>query len=249
MQTGVAATEIGKRFIDKAAEIMEKLGELDELADEYSSAASRQLSLACVPLFTPMLSESLELLMQNNPGAKIDISEKKSKEIMYDVLHNVIDIGFMVINPDLLNEPELKYDILLESDVYVCVNKKTPLASMKCLTPELLRNQSIVSYNCNIIDWLNYYFNDQSFQYSVATNNLDYMKQRIIHASAISIVPELVIQSNHFLASGEIEAIPLWLNDEVFKMQVVSVKLKKNKTNRLSRELLKKINVILHPDG
>ncbi|MDF2725344.1 MAG: hypothetical protein K0Q59_5021, partial [Paenibacillus sp.] len=35
----------------------------------------------------------------------------------------------------------------------------------------------------------------------------------------------------------------------VFKMQVASVKLKKNKATRLARELLKKINVILHPIG
>lgn len=249
LQTGVSPTETGKRFIDKANEIMGKLQEFDDLAEQYSNAINKKMTLACVPLFTPILSESLELLMRDNAHSQIDITEKKSKEIMHDVMHGAIDIGFMVVNPDLINEPGLKYNILLESDVYVCVNRNSPLANEERLVPEQLLNQSIVSYNCNIIDWLNFYFNDQSFQYSVATNNLEYMKQKISHASAISIIPELIINTFNFLGNGDIVAIPLMLNGQVFKMQVASVRMKKGSPSRISRELLKRVNLVLQTSG
>jgi LysR family transcriptional activator of glutamate synthase operon len=243
LQTGVTPTETGKRFIDKANEILDKMQEFEELTEECSNATSSKISLACVPLFTPILSESLELLMKDNPQPQIDITEKKSKEIMQDVMHNAIDIGFMVVNPDLMNESDLKYDVLLESDMYVCVNKNISLANLERLYPEDLLNQSLISYNCNMVDWLNFYFNDNSFQYSLVTNNLDYIKRKVSQDSVISIIPELIIKNHNFLANGDIKAIPLLLNDQAFKIQVASVRLKKHTLSRIARDLLKNVKL------
>ncbi|WP_176706151.1 LysR family transcriptional regulator [Paenibacillus hemerocallicola] len=245
LQTGVAPTETGKRFIEKANEILEKMQEFDELIEECSGSANNKISLACVPLFTPILSESLELLMKNNPQSQIDITEKKSKEIMQDVMHHAIHIGFMVVNPDLMSERDLKYDVLLESDMYVCVNKSTPLANRERLYPEDLLNLSLISYNCNMVDWLNFYFNDDSFQYSLVTNNLDYIKRKVSQDSVISIIPELIISNHNFLANGDIVAVPLLLNDQPFKMQVASVRLKKHTLSRIARDLLQNVKLSL----
>ncbi|WP_135548402.1 LysR family transcriptional regulator [Paenibacillus cymbidii] len=238
LQSGVTPTETGKRIIAKADEILEQLQEFDEWIEECKGAASNKISLACVPLFTPILSESLELLMQNNPKLQIDITEKKSKEIMQDVMQHVIHVGFMVVNPNLTKEPDLKCNVLLESNMYVCVNKRNLLADREQLYPEDLLNLSLISYNCNMVDWLNYYFNDDSFQYSVVTNNLDYIKRKVAQDAAISIIPELVIRNHNFLENGNIAAVKLMLNDQPFKMQVASVRLKKYALPRIVRDLL-----------
>jgi DNA-binding transcriptional LysR family regulator len=187
--------------------------------------------------------------MKDNPQSQVDITEKKSKEIMQDVMHNAIDIGFMVVNPDLMNESDLKYDVLLESDMYVCVNKNISLANLERLYPEDLLNQSLISYNCNMVDWLNFYFNDDSFQYSLVTNNLDYIKRKVSQDSVISIIPELIIKNHNFLANGDIRAIPLLLNDQAFKMQVASVRLKKHTLSRIARDLLKNIKLTIQTNG
>jgi LysR family transcriptional activator of glutamate synthase operon len=249
LQTGVSPTETGKRFIEKANEVLDKMQEFEELTEQLSNASSKKISLACVHLFTPILSESLEMLMKDNPQLHIDVAEKKSKEIMQDVIHNTIDIGFMVVNPDLLKEQDLKSDVLLESDMYVCVNKNSTLSEMEQLYPEDLLNQNLISYNCNMVDWLNFYFNDNSFQYSLVTNNLDYIQSKISQNSAISIIPELIIRNHHFLRKGDIIAIPLRLNDQSFKMQVASVRLKKHTLSRIAADLLKKTKLTIHTNG
>jgi DNA-binding transcriptional LysR family regulator len=48
LQTGVTPTETGKRFIDKANEILDKMQEFEELTEECSNATSRKISLALV---------------------------------------------------------------------------------------------------------------------------------------------------------------------------------------------------------
>lgn len=239
-RTGAIPTSVGKQLVSKAEEIIEKLQDFKEIVEEHSSNADKTIKLATVPMFLVILSQSLELLMNDNQHTQIDITEKSSKEIIHDVRQHMIDVGFMVLNKELESDKELDYKVLMEAKTYVCVNKNSPLAGKEYLTPEDVIDERIVIYNGSIKEWFSYYFdNNESFKYSIITNNIETIKGSIAKGSAISFLSELTIKNHDFLTTGDIVAIPLLLHGNQIKMQIAWVKLKKNKFSTASKQLLK----------
>jgi LysR family transcriptional activator of glutamate synthase operon len=241
LPSGTIPTETGAQLIDKAKGVLNKLQELNELAEEFRHTGSgKKMTLACIPMFLPMLSEALEILAVSHPHTRIDIAEKSSKEILWDVRNHVIDLGFMVVNNDIKADSQLYCKALLETDAFVCVNKNSPLASRKYLHPEDVIDQKIAIYNGSMFDWFNIYFNgNESIQYSFVTNNLQSIKRKISQGSVISILSELTIQHQGILESGDIVTIPFVLENRNFKMQIASVQLKQTSSSAISKSLLK----------
>lgn len=237
-RTGVTPTETGVQLIHKAKEILNKLQEFKELAEESGTANKQKINIACVPMFSQLLSESLELLMNEDPNTRVDIMEKNSRDIINDVRQNTIDVGFTVVNDSMISDPKLKYSILLETVVYVCINKQSPLIHKGYLRPEDLLDQKIVIYNGSMIDWFSSYFKEnQSIQYSIVTTNLESIKRKISQGAVISILSGLTIKNHGFLTSGNLVALPLFIHDQIFKMQIASVRLKQPLPSKISKNL------------
>jgi LysR family transcriptional activator of glutamate synthase operon len=239
-RTGIIPTSPGEQLIRKANEVISKLQEFSDIVDELSAMANRKIKLETVPMFMLILSQSLELLMNENPHTEIDITEKSSKEIIQDVRQNTIDIGFVVLNSEVKNDSELDYQVLMEATTYVCVNKNSPLAGKEYLTPEDVIDQRIVIYNGSIKEWFSHYFDKHHpITYSIITNNIETIKGAVARGSAISFLSELTVKNHAFLESGDIVAIPLLLRGSEVKMQIARVKLKKSAFSKTSKELLK----------
>ncbi|MED1824898.1 LysR family transcriptional regulator [Brevibacillus agri] len=239
-RTGIVPTAVGLELIRKGNEIINKLEEFKAIAEEHSSRANQRITLATVPMFMFILTKSLESFMNDHPHTQVDIAEKSSKEIIHAIRQNTIDMGFLVLNDEIKNDPELEYNVLMETNTYVCVNRLSPLAANEYLTPEDVVDQKIVIYNGSIKDWFSNYFHDSEyFKYSIITNNIETIKASVIKGSSISFLSELTIRHHAFLKSGEIVAVPLVMHGKEIKMHIAWVKVKKNPFSKTSKELLK----------
>lgn len=249
-RAGIVPTPAGLKLIQKATEIINKVHEFKEIADEYGIKAKQDIKLASVPMFMLILNHSLEIIMSENPFTQIDVAEKSSKEIIYEVRQNIVDIGFLILNDEIRNDPELEYQVLTTSNTFVCIKKDSPLAQKAALTPEEVVDQRIVIYNGSIKEWFRNYFNDSDyFKYSLVTNNIESIKSRVINGTSISFLSELTINNHSFLDSGEIVAVPLLMNGKQIKMQIAWVKKKKDALTKTTKDLLRHLKQDIEKNG
>lgn len=238
LRSGVIATDIGRELIHKAREVLDKANEFQQLADDYQQHSPLKLSLACVPMFTRLLSEALETFLSGYPAMRIEMTEKNSKDILHDLRSEHIDIGIMILNPHVQDDPRLKHTILMDTTIYGCVNRNSPLAERRSLTPEDLLAHPIVSYNGSMMEWLNQYLSkESSLQYTIVTNNMESIKRKIAQSSAVSLLSELTIDNHAFLAGGDIIAIPLYVHKQPFSQQLAMVRNHQVPSTKIARDL------------
>ena len=238
-RTGLEPTEAGERLIQKASEILGLIQEFHAMAAECGNVRNHNITIACIPMLTQIVSASLEELSFIHSDLRATLDEKNSRDSLADVRNHTVDIGFMVVNQDLIEDPQLNYTILLETDIYVCVNASSPLATRKSLRPEDLRSQTVVSYNGTIMDWFDTYFQSgDPLRYSFVTTNLESIKRNIARGTALSILSALSIELHGFLENNEIVAIPLITRDQIISMQIAAVTSNHTPVSRLTKQLL-----------
>jgi len=240
LRTGIEPTEIGREVIRKAGEILCVVQEIREMAGDFSALSNNRLSIGCVPMFSQMLSEAIDKILSRRSDVQINVSEKNSKETLQDVRNREVDIGILAVNDDLMKDPQLKCRVLLTTEMFVCVNKNSALAGQTSLSPERLKDQTIVSYKGSIIDRLERYFqNGTSLKYAVVTTNFETIKRSVTRGVAISILSGLTIRHQGFLLGGDIVAVPLVSEGQAVEMRIAWVTLRENSLPRMARNLLK----------
>lgn len=238
-RTGLQPTKIGIELINKAEEIQQKLKEFHDIVDIQKTLTQQQLKLASVPMFMSYLSQPLSLLAQKNPQINIEVIEKNSQEIVQDIKQDVINIGFLILTNDTMEDKELDVHVLLEARTYVCVNKKSPLSVKEYLTPEDLIDQRIVMYKGTMIKTIQEHLNrDLELNFSFETNNLDIIRRTIEESSSVSILSELTLKSHSYMSSQEIIPIPLVLRGQQAKMMIGWIRAKKSNISKIATGLL-----------
>ncbi|AQT83374.1 LysR family transcriptional regulator [Paenibacillus larvae subsp. pulvifaciens] len=145
---GAIPTAEGKMIIRKAHEILLQVKELKEEAQIYSNTLKGELKIASIPGPMHVLIDIIAKFKKDHPKVKIKIYEKAQNEILDDLQHGIIDIGFIALS-DLLWEKhaDFLFEKLLEVKIVVGVNKNSPLAIEKAITPEQLMHQTLVLYD------------------------------------------------------------------------------------------------------
>ena len=137
-------------------------------------------------------------------------------------------------------DAQLEYKVILETDMYVCVNRNSLLARQAQLRPEDLQDQTVAGYQGSMIDWFNQYFQGNgALRYSIIATNLESIKREVSRGAAISILSELTIVHHGFLANGEIIAVPLVSGDRAIRLQVALVKLRRTSLSKTAKRLLR----------
>lgn len=239
---GVTPTELGAQLIIKAEEVNQKLQEFDEIVTNNHASMNQTLRLATIPMFTSILPQPLRILSQTYPTITIKMIEKNSLEIIEDIKQGIVDLGFVLLNDEIIKDKELDCRVLLETAFFVCVNKSSPLSTKSFIEPEDLLNIRIVMYTGAMLKLIQSGIqNDLPLQFSFETNNLDIIRNTIEMDSYVSILSELTINNNGYRTSDEILSIPLMLNGKQDKMVIGLVSSKSNKISSTYKELIKLI--------
>lgn len=211
---GAIPTTEGKMIIRKAHEILLQVKELKDEAQIYSNTLRGELNIATIPGPMHVLIDIIANFKKDHPKVKIKIYEKAMNEILDDLQQGTIDIGFIALSDQNWEKhTDFLFEKLLEVKIVVGVNKNSPLALQKAITPEQLVNQTLVLYDderirSNIIDTFSQYGelnilfstnNTQAIQNAVkqelgVTIKFDYLFSNDVQHEQKEIVPiELII--------------------------------------------------------
>lgn len=239
---GALPTAGGKNIIKKAYEIVVKLEEIQEEAQAQTSLLNGELNLSASPsLFMPILLKTLANFKKDYPNFRIVMTEKKSPNIIEDVIQGKIDIGLAMIEGiDWNAHEELVFETLLEGKIVVCVSKHSPFAFSDYITPEELINETVVMYDGVIWkDSISIFMNRYGpMNILFASNNTEVIKKAVSEGLAISFLMDIALKDDHYVKSGEIIPIPL-INFESNHRSFGWVRSKKKHFPLAAREFLK----------
>jgi LysR family transcriptional regulator, transcription activator of glutamate synthase operon len=210
---GTEPTAEGKSIIRKAYEIENKLQEIYEEAKLQLSIMDGELNISASPsLFMSILLGVLSNFKKDYPNIRIVMTEKKSPEVIEDVLQGRIDLGLAMIDGiDLGSHEELTVETLLNGRVMVCVSKNSPLSFSDSLTPEEIINETFVLYDGGRWKEFTPRFMNRSGSMNIlfSSNNTEVIKKAVAEGLAISFLMDIALRNDHYIKSGEIVAIPL----------------------------------------
>ncbi|MFJ7726801.1 LysR family transcriptional regulator [Neobacillus sp. NPDC097160] len=212
--SGVKPTEEGKQIIKIAVEALHKIAELQECANQYSHSTQKHITIGIVSgIHLPFLPKVFTQLKKEFPHLQINFTEKRSVEIMEDILNKKIDIGILAIYEETLKYQNLiTYSKWHKAHMYVFVNKNSPLASHSTLTPEDLKDETFVMFNGEYMMWFYSKFESRygPFNLLLTSKNSEIISESIRSGLAIAIEIENEVLTNPYIKSGEIIAIPLF---------------------------------------
>ncbi|GAB0167966.1 LysR family transcriptional regulator [Lysinibacillus sp. CTST325] len=239
---GALPTAEGKNILKKAYEIVIKLEEIQEEAHEQASLINGELNLSASPsFFLPILLGTLTNFKKDYPTFRILMTEKKSPNIIEDVIQGRIDIGLAMLDEiDWNAHEELIFEALLEGKIMVCVSKHSPFAFSDYITPEELINETIVMYDGVIWkDSISLFMNKYGpMNILFTSNNTEVIKKAVADGLAISFLMDIALKDDHYVNSGDIIPIPL-INFESHQRSFGWVRSKKKHFSLAAREFLK----------
>ncbi|MGE6230368.1 LysR family transcriptional regulator [Paenibacillus chitinolyticus] len=187
---GAVPTAEGKVIIRKAFEVLSKLDELKEAARGWGETLSGELRIGTIPGPMSLLVDAVAGFKQDYPLVRMEIAEKGSQEILDDIRHNRLDIGFIILFESLLKKSEgVTFERLLEGKMVVAMSDKSPLAYRGIVTPEMLRAQPVVLYNDEYVRWFMNRFAAEHGEVDIlfTTNNTDAIRKAVEEQNAVTV--------------------------------------------------------------
>ncbi|MEI4801573.1 LysR family transcriptional regulator [Bacillus sp. NPDC077411] len=209
---GTIPTAEGKIIIKKAAEVLEKLQELKDEANGFSNTISGELRIATIPGPMPLLVNTVTNFKKDYPNVKIEIFEKGSQEILDDIRQHKIDMGLIILFEDLVHKSSgFLLEPLLKGKMVIGVNRNSPLAFNKSITPEELLNHSLVLYKDDYVEWFMKQFTAVygSVDILFTTNHTDAIQKAIKDGLAITVGPDYSFANESTLLKKDIVMIDL----------------------------------------
>lgn len=105
----VAPTDIGRRIVAQAREVVSSAKRLSEIVAEEKGEIAGELTIGIIPTLSPYL---LPLFIKNfvdtYPDVKVKVSEMVTEEVVRQLKHETLDVGIMVTpynDTDLIEKP------------------------------------------------------------------------------------------------------------------------------------------------
>ncbi|MEC0242497.1 LysR family transcriptional regulator [Paenibacillus dokdonensis] len=189
-RTGAVPTAEGAVIIKKAIELLQKYGELKEAAQGYSNTVQGRLRLATIPGPMFLLEQAVLDFKKQYPQVKIEIVEQGSQDIIDNILNDKSDLGFIILFKNrLVEHMGLDFERLLKVKMVAATSIHSPLAFQKVITPEELKQQSVVLYNDDYVKWFMDDFQKKFGDVDVAytTNNRALISRACMNHLAVTV--------------------------------------------------------------
>jgi len=198
---GAVPTPEGTVMIQKTLELLGKYQELKETALGYTNTLTGELRLASIPGPMSLLVDTVIGFKKDHPQIELDISEKGSQEIIDDVRHNKVDMGFIILFENRpIDETGLVFERLLEGKMVAIVSKHSPLAREKTIGPKQLQSHPVVLYNDDYVKWFMHDFEAAYGPVDIrfTTNNTEAIRKAVKDHHAVSIGLNHSVTGSHY---------------------------------------------------
>lgn len=157
---GVELTEAGRLVTERAKIISDQVYKIDQelfpFVDKQVSSLQGDLRIGITyHLMNAILYTIIGSFSKGNPWVKLHTDHLGLWEVLQALQEGAIDVGVMGFWFRALEDEEeafyaakdgLIYEELYRSEMMVCVNKESPLASHKTLSPQILQPYHLIEY-------------------------------------------------------------------------------------------------------
>ena len=232
-RSGSKCTPEGKTVVKLSLEIINKINDLKKLGQEDTMLKGNLKIAASTIFFSTFLPELLYSFRKEFPYVQIEINENDPQNIIEAIKHNLFDIGLILGTDETLkiDDPRITLEVLLQTNLMVCVSKYSPLAYNKKIGPEELIRQPLVIRNEKFAErfWNKLFLDYGEGNVVFYSNNHDVIKNLISNNIAIGVYSEFWIKNDPLVLSGDMIAIPYEDNDTDYsKTYLISVLPKTN---------------------
>ena len=131
-RNGTIPTANGKFVIKKAAEILTKLQEIKDEAQDCSDILNSELRIVSIPIGMASLVRAISHFKQDYPYTKFHITQNNSTDILQNLRDNKADLGLLAIKKGHLKHlHEFIFEPFWEGKIIIGVGKDSPLATKK----------------------------------------------------------------------------------------------------------------------
>src|SRR3954452_1497735 len=245
-RSGSKCTAEGKAVVKLSLEIMNKLKEFRNLGQEATMLKGNLKIAASTIFFSTFLPELLYSFRKEFPYVQIEIHESDPNNIIEGIKHNLFDIGLILGTNETLkiDDPRITLEVLLQTNLMVCVSKYSPLAYNKKIGPEELIRQPLVIRNEKFAErfWNKLFLDYGEGNVVFYSNNHDVIKNLISNNIATGVYSEFWIRNEPLVLNGDIVMIPyVDGNTEFNKTYLISVLPKTNHLPIVIREFMQEL--------
>ncbi|WP_170289724.1 LysR family transcriptional regulator [Cytobacillus depressus] len=232
-KVGALPTESGKSVIFKAQEILNKVEELQEIANTEYSLLKGRLSIAAIAgISTSILPKTLVSFKKKYPGIELEIIEEDSHIIRQLVNDGKTDIGLI---GGEYNDSNLVCGKLFRTVAIACVGKHSIFAKREAISIKEVINHPVICSSEALKNILNKHGNPN---YLIKSKNLEAAKHIIAQGIAIGFYTEMSLKVDPYVQTGDI--IPLEISDETIAVDYSFIQLKTHRSTA-SQEFLKEL--------
>ena len=242
-RSGSKCTPEGKTVVKLSLEIINKINDLKKLGQEDTMLKGNLKIAASTIFFSTFLPELLYSFRKEFPYVQIEINENDPQNIIEAIKHNLFNIGLILGTDETLkiDDPRITLEVLLQTNLMVCVSKYSPLAYNKKIGPEELIRQPLVIRNEKFAErfWNKLFLDYGEGNVVFYSNNHDVIKNLISNNIATGVYSEFWIKNDPLVLNGDIFTIPYEVNDTDYsKTYLISVLPKINHLPIVMKEFI-----------
>lgn len=208
---GAVPTEEGKRLIEQAIEILQRV-ELLRSTVEQDKPLRGSVEVATFPSVMPYLIETAASMKAEHPQLRVSIEEKGSMDIVEDVRQGRTALGFIAIyNKQLEHLNGLRFSPMYTGKLVVAAHHESPLAQYHRIAPKALIQHQLALYHDRFVHDFVDRFAEMYGELSVLfwTNNSEAVTSVLDNGLAASIGHDFSFYRHPLWKSGRIKIIEI----------------------------------------
>ncbi|MGF9909751.1 LysR family transcriptional regulator [Brevibacillus porteri] len=249
-RTGLEPTELGKKLIARAQEILNHIEEFKNEARHDSSEFEGQLSISTVPgICRTIIPKTLASINLKFPKVHLHVKETHLTQVRKDVLNGDVDIGIIYSFPSSHEENQLLTTThITDTSMMVCFRNDSELASRDILYMEDLYSYPLVG-STNLSDTKKfhaYVFGEfDKINFLVQSQNYETKKHFISQGLALGFETRLTTKTDPFFQREDIVCKPVIAKEPL--VSYYCIKLKNQYFSAVGKEFLKELQVQAEP--
>lgn len=144
----VSLTTAGQLFYNEATQIIKSYDALMTRATQLGNGLSGSLRVGYLELFTQnILPAALRSFRAKFPLVDLQLRESTYKDARQGLLSGALDIAFVVTREQMDLDAELEHCRIYTGELELIVSKFHPYANYQVVSPEILKDESIYTYD------------------------------------------------------------------------------------------------------
>jgi DNA-binding transcriptional LysR family regulator len=205
----LSLTREGRLYQDLCRDVLRRHEEFEAALDQLRSRVDSTIRVASIySVGLSDMSEMEEKFRQRMPEVRLQVDYLRPEKVYEAVADDRADIG-------LVSYPEPTRDIAViawrEEEMAIAAAPGHSLATRECIQPADLKDAEFIAFDDDlpIARDIGRYLrvHDVAISAAMHFDNLQSIKEAVMHGSAVSIVPRRTLRAE--IASGRIVAVPL----------------------------------------